>query len=40
MVVGPCVSWHFNDRELEEHDCFLLRIRAKKVYREEDRVVW
>lgn len=38
---NPCISWSFNDRELEEVDYFLLRIQAKKVHmKEKDRVWW
>ena len=40
---NTCFTKPFNDSELEEADCLLLRIQAKKVHwgeEEEDRVMW
>ncbi|KAL6332055.1 hypothetical protein AAG906_020734 [Vitis piasezkii] len=36
-----CFSRSFNDWEVERVECFLLKIQAKRVYRdEEDRMLW
>ena len=35
----PCFSRSFNDYELEEVDHFLLKIQAKKAYKEEHTVI-